>query len=254
MTQPTSTSERTTEGNVSARVVLTVCAHPDDESFGLGGVIGTLAATGSTVSLLCFTHGEASTLGNSRRNLGAVRCDELRRAGDVLGLAQARLLDHPDGGLSDVPMADLVGEIVDMVARTGADTLLVFDPNGVTGHPDHRRATEAAFVAAEGGGLALLGWMLPVQVAARLNREFGAHFIGRRERNADIALTVDRPLQWRAIAEHNSQCTDNPVLERRLQLMGNTEWLSWLRLAGGDGALLAQRRAHLSLDRLPPGV
>ena len=235
-------------------MVLAVCAHPDDESFGLGGVIGSLAATGSSVSLLCFTHGEASTLGDSRRNLGAVRSDELRRAGEVLGLAQTRLLDHPDGGLSDVPLNELVREIVDMVAQTGADTLLVFDPNGVTGHPDHRRATEAAEVAAEGGDLRLLGWVLPVRVAACLNREFGARFMGRREREADIVLTVDRPRQWRAIAEHDSQVTDNPVLARRLQLMGNTEWLSWLRRAGQDGASLAQCTGSPVAPSRPPGV
>jgi len=42
--------------------VLVVCAHPDDESFGLGGVLHTVADAGSRLSVLCFTHGEASTL------------------------------------------------------------------------------------------------------------------------------------------------------------------------------------------------
>ena len=47
------------------RSLLAVVAHPDDESFGLGGVLAALAATGRRVSLLCFTAGEGSTLGAS---------------------------------------------------------------------------------------------------------------------------------------------------------------------------------------------
>ena len=41
--------------------VLAVCAHPDDESFGLGGVIAALVAAGTRVDLICLTGGEAST-------------------------------------------------------------------------------------------------------------------------------------------------------------------------------------------------
>jgi hypothetical protein len=39
-----------------------VVAHPDDESFGLGAIISQMTATGAAVHILCYTHGEASTL------------------------------------------------------------------------------------------------------------------------------------------------------------------------------------------------
>ena len=42
--------------------VLVVVAHPDDESFGLGAIISQMTATGAAVHILCYTHGEASTL------------------------------------------------------------------------------------------------------------------------------------------------------------------------------------------------
>jgi len=50
--------------------VLAVCAHPDDESFGLGATLAAFAAAGSSTALLCFTHGETSTLGADIAELG----------------------------------------------------------------------------------------------------------------------------------------------------------------------------------------
>ena len=49
-----------------ARSVLAICAHPDDESFGLGAVLSAFVDAGARVSLLCFTRGEASTLHTTR--------------------------------------------------------------------------------------------------------------------------------------------------------------------------------------------
>jgi len=44
---------------------LAVIAHPDDESFGLGAVLAALSGAGAQVRVLCFTRGEASTLGTT---------------------------------------------------------------------------------------------------------------------------------------------------------------------------------------------
>ena len=40
--------------------VLAVVAHPDDESFGLGAVLSELVTVEVRVSVIRFTHGEAS--------------------------------------------------------------------------------------------------------------------------------------------------------------------------------------------------
>jgi LmbE family N-acetylglucosaminyl deacetylase len=42
--------------------VPTVVAHPDDVSFGPGGLLALLSDSGVPAAVLCFTHGEASTL------------------------------------------------------------------------------------------------------------------------------------------------------------------------------------------------
>jgi LmbE family N-acetylglucosaminyl deacetylase len=203
-----------------------VVAHPDDESFGLGGLIVAFGAAGVPVDVLCFTHGEASTLGRrDGQHLGELRARELVAAGDVLGVERTELLAWPDGGLAARPVVELAVPVAAMARDTGADVLLAFDPSGVTGHPDHRRATEAARTVASAAGFAVYAWALPEAVATRLNDEFGTTFVGYPPDELPLAVPVDRERQHRAIACHASQATDNPVLWRRLALSGSTDHL-----------------------------
>lgn len=210
------------------RSLLAVCAHPDDESFGLGAVISTLREAGVATSLLCFTHGEASTLGASTDELTRRRADELTAAADVLGLGSVSLHSYPDGHLTEVPVENLCARLDSFVDAGDFDCLLAFDEGGITGHPDHRQATTAARTVAHRRGLPLLAWTLTRAVADALNEEFRADFVGRELSEIDITLDVDRTVQRDAISCHASQSADNPVLRRRLCLQGNTEALVWL--------------------------
>lgn len=78
----------------------------------------------------------------------------------------------------------------------------------------------------------MLAWAIPESVARQLNMEFGTSFVGREEHELDLVIAVDRVRQLKAIACHGSQSMKNPVLWRRLSLLGNAEWLRWLRPPG----------------------
>lgn len=208
-----------------ARRVLAVVAHPDDESFGLGGVLATVEQGGAQTSVLCFTHGEASTLHAGAGELGAVRAQEFAHAAVVLGVDRVTLLAYPDGALAAASLEELVGHVILVAQSWRADLLVAFDEGGVTGHPDHQRATEAARCAANVAGLTVMAWAIPAAVASALNSEFSTAFVGRMDAELGVRLTVDRRCQLRAIAAHRSQSTDNPVLRRRLELLGDAEWL-----------------------------
>jgi LmbE family N-acetylglucosaminyl deacetylase len=220
-----------TESLAHGARVLAVVAHPDDESFGLGAVIVAFSRLGSDTALLCLTHGEASSLHGVDGDLHAVRESELNRAAATLGVGDVRLLDHPDGKLDVMSVETLRTDVEAMIERSHPDMLLVFDEGGITGHPDHTRATEAAIAAAH-GNLPVVAWALPEEVTAVLNLEFGTAFCGRPPTELDMRLPVDRAAQRRAIACHASQASDNPVLWRRLELLGDTEWLRILTRHG----------------------
>jgi LmbE family N-acetylglucosaminyl deacetylase len=210
------------------RSVLAVCAHPDDESFGLGAVLSAFTELGIEIAVLCFTHGEASTLGETDRDLATVRAAELAAAARVLGVSSVRLLSYTDGALRHVALEELCREVERCAVADSVDCLLVFDEGGITGHRDHERATEAALVIAEQLGVPALAWALPTAVTATLNREFNTGFVGREPSEIDLVIEVDRRLQREAISCHASQAADNPVLWRRLELLADTESLRWL--------------------------
>ncbi len=216
------------------RRILAVVAHPDDESFGLGALLVFFKGSGYTTALLCFTHGEASTLHGVPGELLAVRARELRAATLVLGSHPVRLLDYSDGKLGDADLDTLREHVSAMIEQVDADLLLTFDEGGITGHRDHVGATEAATAAARMKQIPVVAWALPLDIALTLNREFGTSFSGRPPSQIDLALSVDRVAQRKAIACHRSQANDNPVLWRRLALLGNTESLRLLKRDRGD--------------------
>lgn len=202
--------------------ITAVCAHPDDETFGLGGIIAALVEAGTGVRLVCLTCGESSTLG-AGDDLAGRRRHELTDAATALGIDEVTIKEHPDGALEQVPLDALVADIV--ANAGGADALLTFDDGGITGHPDHQRATDAAVAAGRRLGVPVFGWALPEAVAATMHAEFGAPFVGRSDAELDLVLTVDRTRQQAAMACHHSQLTDNPVPQRRIDLQGDVEHL-----------------------------
>lgn len=221
------------------RRAVAVVAHPDDESFGLGGVIGVLVDHGVAVDVLCLSHGEASTLGagsiqGTVTDLGQVRVQELRAAAAVLGVGRVWLHDLPDGNLAG--HRDRIAVVVD-AAVAGADAVVVFEASGVTGHPDHVAATAAALGAAHRRGMATIEWGVPPAVASQIADELGVPFAGLSGPGV-VAVHVDRVRQRAAAALHVTQATGNPVLERRLELQGDVDHV---RIGGPVGGVARWR-------------
>ena len=221
--------------------VLAVVAHPDDESFGLGAVLDAFGSAGARISVLCFSRGEASTIHGVTGDLTTLRAAELREAARLLGADTAILREHPDGGLDRV-VATLAADVVETAGQVGAQGLLVFDPSGVSGHPDHAAATSAALLAADELGLPVLGWTLPSAVAGQLNEELGTGFVGHEPEAIDLVVAVDRERQRLASLAHASQAVPSSVLWRRLELLGDVEHLRWLRGGTPTSASIRDQR------------
>ncbi len=148
--------------------LMAVFAHPDDESFGIGGTLARYGADPDVrVVLVCATRGEAGEISDpnlaSPERLGEVREQELRFACRTLGVDALYFLGYRDSGMAGAPenqhpraliMAEaqeVVGQIVAHIRRERPDVVVTFDENGGYGHPDHvaiHHFTTAAFAAA----------------------------------------------------------------------------------------------------------
>ncbi|OQY92627.1 MAG: hypothetical protein B6D39_04740, partial [Anaerolineae bacterium UTCFX2] len=87
----------------SNNVLLAVLAHPDDESFGIGGTLAVYARRGAQVHLVCATRGEAGDVDpqylQGFKSIADRRVSELRCAAGVLGLTGVYFLDYRDSGM-----------------------------------------------------------------------------------------------------------------------------------------------------------
>lgn len=138
------------------------------------------------------------------------------------GSASTGWRDYPTAGLAGLPERELSARIRVRVEQVDADALIVLDRSGVTGHPDHQAATAAALAAAAERGLPVLEWGMPAEVATALATEFGVTMQALAG-GEQVTFRVDRARHREAIRAHVSQAPDNPLLRRRLELLGANE-------------------------------
>jgi LmbE family N-acetylglucosaminyl deacetylase len=128
--------------------ILSVWAHPDDETYLCGALMARAAANGSRVVCVTATRGELGSPDEQRwpsgAPLAAVRTKELESALGVLGVQEHHWLDYPDGGCLDVDQVEAVRRIAEIMAAVQPDTVLTFGPDGMTGHDDHKCASRWA--------------------------------------------------------------------------------------------------------------
>lgn len=188
-----------------------------------------LARRGVRVHVLTATRGQAGSCGEpplcSPDELPAVRERELRCACAALGIEPPRLLDYPDGCLSEIDPETIVAEILTMVDEVHPQVMLAFGPDGISGHPDHiaiGQCAAEAFRRAEGVN-ALYILAVPQSLAEKL----GMTQI-RAVPDEVITLAVDISETWAAklaaIHCHATQLSSSPItrasLERQRSFLG----------------------------------
>jgi len=170
---------------IEKKILLAVLAHPDDESFGMGGTLALYAARGVEVHLICATRGEVGEatpeLLKSFDSIASLRESELRCAAGILGLAGVHFLDYRDSGmpgtldnthpqaLSAQPLDEVASKVVCIIRKLKPQVVLTFDPIGGYRHPDHIAIQRATVRACEqAGNPAFASDCLPVHQPAKL--------------------------------------------------------------------------------------
>lgn len=121
--------------------ILSIWAHPDDETFGMGGILAVAAKNGQRIACLTATRGEGGVRDESRwpaARLGEIRTQELRKAMSVLGIQNQHFLGYVDGCCAQADKDVAISKIAAYIAAYKPDSIFTFGPEGMTGHPDHQ--------------------------------------------------------------------------------------------------------------------
>lgn len=121
--------------------IMCIWAHPDDETFGMGGIIASAVQNGQKVVCVTATRGEKGVQDEERwpsKELGLIRTKELEDALKILGVSDHHWLDYSDGDCEGVDMEESSALLATMIAEYNPDSVFTFGPDGLTGHPDHK--------------------------------------------------------------------------------------------------------------------
>ena len=193
-----------------AKQMLLIFAHPDDESFALGGTIAKYAEQGVNITLVAATKGEAGKAAGicKPEDLGLIREQELLRAAEVLGIEKVIFLGYRDKEVPITPPLEIAEKLVRIIREVRPQVIITFGSDGASGHRDHRAMhhfTKSAIrlakepIEPEWGNSYTLPRLCYVRPAWRLT--------------ADKLLDVDYTIsisawaerKWQAILKHQTQ-------------------------------------------------
>jgi len=137
--------------------LMLVHAHPDDEAISTGGVMMKAKAHGHRVVLVTATRGEVGEIHNmdpeaSRPRLGEIRTEELKAAGEILGVDRIEFLGYRDSGMVDAAdnkdprsfhqarLDEAAAKLAVFIREERPDVVVTYAEDGVYGHPDHIKA------------------------------------------------------------------------------------------------------------------
>jgi LmbE family N-acetylglucosaminyl deacetylase len=144
---------------MTRRRLLAILAHPDDESFGLGGTLARYVREGVEVHVCIVTDGAAGendgdSSGEEAAPLAHVRRQELECACQALGV-RLHALDYRDSGMEGAPdnehpdslyQADLdevAHKLARVMCRLHPHVVITHDATGGYFHPDHIKVHRA---------------------------------------------------------------------------------------------------------------
>lgn len=153
--------------------VLVFCAHPDDETFGMGASIAEMARNRCKVSCLFLTTSPRAVLGKGTdQEKAGIRIEEAGKACRILG-AEPVFMDFRKEELEE---PDALERISEFARKLSPDEIFSLPGNDV--HPTHRKASWITHKVAEDLGFKGI-WLYESWTLIREPNCF--HFFGDRE-------------------------------------------------------------------------
>jgi LmbE family N-acetylglucosaminyl deacetylase len=170
--------------------IMGIWAHPDDETFASAGLMAAAVQNGQSVACVTATRGESGVQDAKKwpaDQLGDIREQELHNALEILGIQNHHWLGYADGGCRDVPSAEAVSRLTEIVQRHRPDTIITFAPDGMTGHPDHQAVSSWARIL-----VLAANWPIGLLYVATTEEDYDDHLRDMDEK-LNIFYNIDQP-------------------------------------------------------------
>ena len=123
--------------------ILVVCAHPDDETLGMGGTISLHSKRKDKVFVLIISEGESA---RGKKNSKIIqRKKQAESACSLLGVKKIKFLDYDDQKLDTIALSELSKKIETVVKDWNPDIVYTHFWNDI--NQDHRQVYEATAIA-----------------------------------------------------------------------------------------------------------
>ena len=126
---------------MTAKTILVIAAHPDDEVLGCGGTIALHTQAGDHVTVAIVCEGESLRYGTE----GVGQRSHIQRSAQMLGVEDIRLLGFPDQRLDIITLTDLITPLERIVRE--AHPQVVYGQYGGDVNRDHYLLFQALLVA-----------------------------------------------------------------------------------------------------------
>lgn len=135
----------------SLGTILGIWAHPDDEAWAMAGITAAACRNGQRVVIVTATKGEAGQTADEAKwpqaQLADIRVREVEEALQIMGVKEHHWLNQKDGQLATGNLTAIY-QLVDLIKAIKPDTIISFEPEGITGHADHKVICQWAKAAA----------------------------------------------------------------------------------------------------------
>lgn len=124
--------------------ILIICAHPDDEILGAGGVIAKHVSEGEEAFCLVLGEGALSRGTASKKILDKLK-KEARESAKVIGLKEIYFSDFPDNSFDSVPLLKITKKVEEYIKKIKPDIVYTHFENDL--NIDHRLVFQAVMTA-----------------------------------------------------------------------------------------------------------
>ena len=223
--------------------ILVICAHPDDETIGMGGTMKKLSKD-HDITVLFVAEGVTGRRKSGYENNPSyeVSDDEMKKMGEeievrkvhainaleVLGIKKVRFLDLPNVELDQIPLLRIIKEIENEIEKTNCNIIFTHHFNDL--NIDHKVVYEATITAARPIPSSSVFAIASFEIPAATDWKYPYQF--RPNLFVNISNELDTKIEALKEYEYEIRTTPHP----RSQEMMKATAMRWGSLSGYNAA------------------